>query len=106
MEGRGRRSGSGFTSEKRSVQTRHRSGARIVELCGSAHRDYANRRVATSPTLSMGRRRVQGPRAARLVLRRCREHLDDGHDPEVILDQLEILRRIPSPAAERPVRRT
>lgn len=82
---------------------------RVRELSNYVDQRIATMRIAASlpsPTRSTGRRRVKVPRETKLVLRRCREYLDDGHDPKVLLDQLEILRRIQSPAVGRPVRRT
>ena len=85
---------------------------RVTELSKYVNQRIATMRIAASVPRSgrsgrsTGRRPTQVSKETNLVLRRCREYLDDGHDPKVLLDQLEILRRIQSPAAGRPVRRT
>lgn len=74
--------------------------------------DYVDKRIATMRKATVAGARGAATRPDRkstgqtavLALRSCREYLDDGHDPKVLLDQVAILRRAQTTAAGRPRR--
>ncbi len=74
--------------------------------------DYVDKRIATMRKATVAgargaathRDRKATGQTAILALRSCREYLDDGHDPKVLLDQVAILRRAQTTAAGRPRR--